>query len=533
LNLRVLFSVSLALVSVIPVGILGFWQYRLVSDDKTGLSADQQQVIDYLTTYTESFSEAILTIGLLGIVIALVLGWWLSGIILKPVRELENTANTIAKGDLSTRVPDSSKYEPSEFRNLGHSFDQMIEQLSKNNAELNAAREKAENINQSKSKFLSAMGHELRTPLNSIIGFSQILSLSTEIPLTEKQETMVINIANSGHHLSKLINQILDLAQIDKGKLDFILGAVNPAEVIELCVDNTLPLAESGSISIANNMVAKNLPVIQADATRFKQVLLNLLSNAVNYSHANGTVTLNTAVTTNRMLRISISDNGPGIPKVAYDKVFAPFERLDTKAGDHDGTGIGLTISKQLVESMNGNIGFESEIGKGSTFWIDIPIMQEAEKPEVVSAKPASPAPQPQSAKSSDLMRRVLYIEDNMLNVQLMELIFESVPNAELTIAMTGEQGVKLAKEISPDLILMDIFLPGMDGIEASRLLKDSNRTTDIPIIAISAATWNVDVERARDVGFFAYLTKPIDISETLSTIQKALGSGAQDNSPA
>jgi signal transduction histidine kinase/ActR/RegA family two-component response regulator len=522
LNLRLLIFAVLTSVSTIPVGILGYWQYRLIIDNKTAASGDQQ-LISQLTTISENFSEAAVMIAIMAIIIALVAGWWLAGIIVKPLREFEKTANSITGGKFSSEFPTSMKFQPDEIRDLSNSLNQMAGEMVKNNTELQKAMELAEESNHSRSNFLSSMGHELRTPLNSIIGFSQVLSLNKNVPLTTEQESHVNNILNSGHHLLKLISQVLDLSTIDAGKLNITLDAVNPAVVIEECLTAIESVAASQSITIANNTVIKNLPIILADAIRLKQVILNLLSNAVKYSQAGGTVTINTAVTTNRMLRINISDTGPGISKQEYDKIFVPFESISQKSEKPEGSGIGLTISKQIVESMNGSIGLESEIGKGSTFWVSLPITDTSEQHELTDSRPNIPK---QRAYSTDLTartKRVLYIEDNPINTQLMELIFASIPNAELTTAMTGEEGLKLANQISPDLILMDIFLPGMDGLEASRILKDSTSTTDIPIIAISAATWDVDVDRARDLGFFAYLTKPIDIPQTLSTIQKAL----------
>ena len=313
------------------------------------------------------------------------------------------------------------------------------------------------------------------------------------------------------------------------GEVDLNLDAVNLVDVIEECLGLIATTAAKRSISIANNIVVENLPIIRSDASRLKQVILNLVSNAVKFSNVGGTVTINTAVISNRMLRISVSDTGQGISPAEYGKVFAPFERLSQEAGDLEGAGIGLTHTKQLVESMQGSIGFESETGKGNTFWINLPIFDNTEQHEISSTLPDSQVQQVKSPDSTDRLKQVVYIEDNPVNTKLMEMIFEFLPNVELTVAMSGEQGVELVKEISPDLILMDIFLPGMDGIEASRLIKDSRHTTDIPIIAISAATWDVDIERARDVGFFAYLTKPIDIPETLSTIRKALKQSSTD----
>jgi signal transduction histidine kinase/CheY-like chemotaxis protein len=522
LKLKLLIFWVLALVSALPIGILGYWQYHVAIDNKLYPDGDQQQIIDYIKAFAENFSTAALTSGALGIIVAFFVSWWLAGIIVKPLRNFENTAKSVSDGNFSPKDLEATKFEPREFRDLSNALNLMVSQLDKQNTKLRDARALAESTNQARANFLSSMNHELRTPLNSILGFSELLTLNKNVPLTTEQESNVNNIITSGQHLMKLIRQILDLSQFDGGNLASSLDAINPAEVIADCVEITEPAAEKRSISVANNIVIKNMPIVQADPTQLKQIVLCLLSNAVKYSQVGGTVTINTAVTTNRMLRINVSDTGPGILKSDTEKLFVANENHSDQSETAAGTGISLPISKQLIESMNGSIGFDSEIGKGSTFWVSLPILKGVEQ-EVSEAKPDYRQQSMNMANSTDKMKRVLYIEDNPLNTRLMELIFASIPNAELTTAMTGEEGVKLANEISPDLILMDIFLPGIDGIEAARLLKDPSKTSDIPIIAISAATWDVDVERARDVGFFAYLTKPINIPEALSTIQKAL----------
>jgi signal transduction histidine kinase/CheY-like chemotaxis protein len=522
LKLKLLIFWALALVSILPIGILGYWQFSVTVDNKLNFS-DDQQLINYITAFSDNFSTAALMTGALGIIIAFVVSWWLADIIGRPLGNFENTARSVSEGGFSTKYLHSTSFEPGEIRDLSNALSLMVSQLEKNNTDLHYARELAENTNQARSNFLSSMNHELRTPLISILGFSELLNHNKNVPLTTEQESHVNNIITSGHHLMKLIDQILDLSRFDSGNLGPKLDAVNPAKVIPECIKITEAAAKKRSISVANNIVIKNMPIVRADATQLKQVILCLLSNAVKHSQVGGTVTINTAVTTNQMLRINISDTGPGISGLDSKNIFVPNERIAEQSGNLEVTGIGLPISKQLIESMNGSIGFESEIGKGSTFWISLPIKIGVEQQEAKFIEPDS-QPQPvEMPASTGKMKRVLYIEDNPLNTKLMELLFSSVPNATLATAMTGEEGVKLANEISPDLILMDIFLPGIDGIEAARLLKDPSKTSNIPIIAISAATWDVDVERARDVGFFAYLTKPINIPEALNTIQKAL----------
>jgi signal transduction histidine kinase/CheY-like chemotaxis protein len=388
---------------------------------------------------------------------------------------------------------------------------------------LNKARKESEAANRAKSDFLSSMNHELRTPLNAVLGYAKLLDLNPTEPLSAKQKTAVDSISEGGQHLLDLINQILELSKIEAGKLELSIETLNPMIAVEECLVIARTMAEPCSITAENNALKKDIPFIRADLTRFKQLMLNLLSNSVKYNKDGGSVTVDAEATSNDMLRISISDTGAGIPEKEHDKVFEPFERFGMKSTEIEGTGIGLTISKQLVELMGGSTGFESEAGKGSTFWIELPIA-EAGDHVLTSNNPI------QDNKTSELpllndgqITRILYVEDNEMNVELMKSIFDDMLDAELIIATTGEDGVELAKSQHPNLILMDIGLPGISGIEATNILKQTEDTRDIPIIVITAAAMKDEVERAKAVDFYAYLTKPIDIAKTLKVVQQAL----------
>ena len=388
---------------------------------------------------------------------------------------------------------------------------------------LREAKEEAESANRAKSEFLSSMSHELRTPLNAILGFAQMLEFDPEDPLTDRQKRSVGHVMKGGHHLLALIDQILDLSKIEAGKLELSFQIVNPAAVLEECLTIAQSMAEARSLSVVNKAVDKDLPAVRTDLTRFKQVMLNLLSNAVRYNRDAGTVTVDAEEISGRMLRVSVSDTGPGIAKKDHENVFEPFDRLGREATEIEGSGVGLAISKQLMEALGGFIGLDSEAGKGSTFWIELPLVGEAGQKESALDQSEGRPRLDQPLGDDGRHRRVLYVEDNPMNVQLMQAIFEGIPSTELVVASDAEKGIELANSEPPDLILMDVALPGMDGIEATGVLKKSEKTKDIPVIVISAAAMKGDIEQAKDGDLFAYLTKPINVSETLKVIRGAL----------
>jgi PAS domain S-box-containing protein len=393
--------------------------------------------------------------------------------------------------------------------------------------ELEEAKTQAEQANQAKSSFLSSMSHELRTPLNAILGFSQILESSQKNPLTAAQQSSVEQITRGGYHLLELITQVLDFARIETGQTQLTTESFDIDNAILECLSITEALAESHNIKIIDNASGKGLPPILADFTRVKQVLINLLSNGVKYNREGGTLTVDAELTNEKMMRISITDTGFGISDELHHQVFEAFDRLGRESLDVEGTGIGLTISKQLVELMNGRIRFSSKIGKGSSFWIELPLADVNEVTEIACSGNGEALEPGQLTGKDHRKQRVLYIEDNFTNAQLMSLIFEGMTNIELTVSVDAESGLKVARKDPPDLILMDIQLPGMDGIEATAKLKKSTKTRKIPVIAVSAAAMTADLERAREVGFYDYLTKPIDIGKTLEIVSHALQENA------
>lgn len=393
---------------------------------------------------------------------------------------------------------------------------------TKNIAEIRSAQDEAVRASQAKSEFLSSMSHELRTPLNAVLGFAQMLQFSRKEPLTDKQKNSVGMIVSSGDHLLELINQVLDLSSIESGNLEVSAETLNPLEIIRDCIAISEAMGESRSITVERLAASESLPAIYADPLRFKQVLLNLLSNAIKYNREGGGVAVDARRINQDFLRISVSDQGPGISVDDQASVFEPFKRFGDRVGKVQGAGIGLTISKQLVELMGGDIGFESSVGAGSTFWIEMPLSDDVtsvgDSAEVVGMINSNEK-QPESESL------VLCIEDNPINVEVIEIIFEEMDNTRLLIAESGEEGIELAQIHTPDLILMDIGLPGIDGVEATRLLKQSEKTQHIPVIALSAAAMEDDIDRAQDVGFYAYVTKPLKVTPFLELIVQVLSS--------
>jgi PAS domain S-box-containing protein len=386
---------------------------------------------------------------------------------------------------------------------------------------LMAAKAEADSANQAKSEFLSSMSHELRTPMNAILGFSQLMQSIPNEPLNDKQSQYVDHILRSGEHLLDLINQVLDFAKIESGMTVLTFQNTQPGEVIIESLALIETRADERDIEVKNETADADIHNVWTDQTRLKQILLNLLSNAVKYNRRSGRVTVRCEDRPNYMVRISVQDTGRGIPDSLQEQVFQPFNRLGAEAGEVEGTGIGLTITKQLVVQLGGQIGFESTVDEGSTFWIELP-MTNKEVSEITPEQP-QPVNPDQPSNVSEGSQTILYVEDNPANLQLMNEIISKVPGLELVSAYTGEIGVNLAHEQKPDLILMDINLPGIDGFEALQLLKQNKNTQNIPVIALTADVLRQDVKKGLKAGFHGFLAKPIKIDDFLLTIHSVL----------
>lgn len=387
------------------------------------------------------------------------------------------------------------------------------------------AQELAESANKAKSEFLSSMSHELRTPLNAILGFGQLLRNDGKNPLSDAQQRAVKHILNSGSHLLTLIDEVLDLAKIEAGQERMSIEHTDIADVVESSLSLVQTLADESDIKIEDKLNPDHM-MVMADYTRLKQVLVNLLSNAVKYNSENGSVVMTSEAVGNKV-RVNVTDTGPGIPQDRFEELFKPFERLGAETTEIEGTGIGLTICRRLVELMSGTIGVESTEGEGSTFWIELPASTSPDLAEKLeNSMTTEPTSSGHASSNTDHGPfSILYVEDNPTNIRLMEQIIDLVSNAELNSTYTAENALELIAENKPDLILMDINLPGMNGIQALNRLKASPDTNTIPVIAISADAIPESIQRGLEAGFHAYLTKPIRVDEILDIIDSLRGS--------
>lgn len=391
-----------------------------------------------------------------------------------------------------------------------------ISRQKANELAVQAAKTEAERANQAKSEFLSSMSHELRTPMNAIFGFAQILEFDER--LDADQQDSVQEILKAARHLLGLINEVLDLAKIESGRIALSTETVLLAPVVEECEQLLRSLAAEREIAL--RVQAGPLGAVRADKVRLKQVLLNLMSNAIKYNRPRGGIDL--AVTAaEHCLRITVADTGPGIATEDLASLFQPFSRLGAERGTVEGTGIGLAISRRLIEAMGGRIGVDSEPGRGSRFWIELPPADAGQEEAAASGPPRPAAPGDEGA------RQILYIDDNPVNLKLVAQILGRLRHIRLITAHTPELGIELALASRPDLILLDINLPGMDGYEVLQVLKADLQLRHVPVLAVSANAMPKDIERGIAAGFADYLTKPLDVGRFLASIDRHVIKGA------
>ena len=379
----------------------------------------------------------------------------------------------------------------------------------------------AEAASTAKSEFLSSMSHELRTPLNAVLGFAQLLRRDKKQPLADRQRTMLDHVIKGGEHLLRLIDDVLDLSRIEAGGVTISPEPVRVPEVMHEVETALEPLAARNEITLAVEAVPEGALELTADRTRVTQILMNFGSNAIKYGKPGGHVIFRATPAGATHVRLAVIDDGIGIAADKHGRLFQPFQRAGQETGPIEGTGIGLAITKRLAELMDGEVGFHSEVDRGSEFWVELP--------SAAGSKPLTAVGQTDQSVGESLRNTgqphitVVYIEDNPANVALMEQLLGEFDRVELLTAVTAEIGIELVRRVRPSMVIMDINLPGMSGFDATRKLREWPETSHIPVIGLSAAAMPRDRKRAEEAGLFRYLTKPVDVDALVAVIEEVL----------
>ncbi len=434
-----------------------------------------------------------------------------------PALPNESEANDLASAARLAGIIMEREKSEHELNKYRHHLEELVEQRT---LELEAAKREAEEANKAKSNFLSSMSHELRTPLNAIIGFGQVLISDPSKLLSNDQEEGLGHILKSGEHLLELINEILDLSQIEAGKVSLTIEPVNLREVVNEAVELVQTLADKHDVRVVNSVsshLSPDLGVI-ADHLRLKQVLLNLLSNGIKYNKPGGTVSIR-VVSDETQHRVVIQDTGRGIDKKDIATLFEPFNRLGAEATTIEGTGIGLTITKRLVEVMDGSLSLASTPGKGSAFTVALDAGELVKSSQ--SRNKVLPDESPASIGGGQ--KTILYVEDNNVNVRLVQTILRRRPDIRLVVAETGGAGIDLAEQELPSLILMDMQLPDMNGLDALRAIQEKAVTANIPVVGVSADAMPEVIKATEKEGFCDYITKPFRIDHFLKVVNSCM----------
>jgi len=383
--------------------------------------------------------------------------------------------------------------------------------------ELKRARETAEAASAAKSEFLASMSHELRTPLNAVLGFAQLLQRDKKEPLSGRQLERIDHVMRGGEHLLRLIDEVLDLSRIEAGNITISPEPVDLDEVIREVAMTLEPMAQRNGVTLTNAMSSATGTRVIADRTRLSQILMNYGSNAIKYNRQGGHVTFR-VTRSDGIARVAVLDDGIGIPEDKRAKIFEPFHRAGQETGPIQGTGIGLAISKRLAELMRGRVGFSTEANKGSEFWVEVPLQQSDEYAPVQAPHVAAESP-----LTSGPRHKVIYVEDNPSNIAFMRELIDDLSSIELLTAPTAEIGLDLIRAHLPAVVIMDINLPGMSGIDATKQLAEWPDTKDIPVIALTAAALTKDTAKGRESGFYRYLTKPVKVDELTAVLEELL----------
>ncbi len=473
-----------------------------------------------LVAAADAFLARMIPIAILFLAIGAALAWIMSSRITRPLAALSKAAEAVAAGDYTRRLHVSGR---DEVGRLAHAFNVMTAEIEESHArlearvaertaELAAARVEADSANRAKSEFLSLMSHDLRTPLNAILGFAQLLEGE---PLTPAQADHVSHILVGGRHLLALISDVLDITRIESGQLGLSVEPVAAREFVLGAVDLVRPLAQQRGITLHVDDVFEGVAV-KADGQRFNQILLNLLSNAVKYNRTGGAVSVSGLRVENGCYRITVTDTGIGLSDAQRARLFRPFERLGAEQTAVEGTGLGLALSRALADAMGGSLGVSSASGRGSTFWVDLP-----EADAMPEAPAAGARDLPYIAPTRGGL--VLYVEDNLSNVRLLQRILERRPGVELLHAGTGADGIALARDRRPDLVLLDVHLPDTSGQHVLRAMAADPRSRDIPKVMVTADATPGLARRLEAEGALASLTKPLNVAEVLRLVDRLL----------
>jgi signal transduction histidine kinase/CheY-like chemotaxis protein len=401
-----------------------------------------------------------------------------------------------------------------EFVRLQERGSEQEAEILRRSLELQETNKQLRAANEAKNEFLSRMSHELRTPLAAISGFGELLSLSE---LDDFKQQWVAMIRKACDHLAGLVNEVLDLSRIESGQLSMSPEPVALKPLLQDALDLMRPLASSRGVVIRRPTSSTEVGYVFADNQRLKQVLINLIANAIKFNREGGEVRISVAPAGADRVRIAVEDTGKGIDGESLGKLFVPFERLDAAADGVDGTGLGLALSRNLVEAMGGTLDASSVPGVGSTFWVELARGEPSAVREAVAAEP-SPLLEVRPYAGE---RRLLYVEDTIANVRLIEEILRRRPSVKLLPAMLGQLGLELAREHRPHLILLDLHLPDLGGEEVLEQLRADEATRDIPVVVLSADATRRHLGRLLEVGARAYLTKPIGVRQLLEVVDQ------------
>jgi signal transduction histidine kinase/CheY-like chemotaxis protein len=436
-------------------------------------------------------------------------------------------ATCIKVGERPLGVLISFSLRPREFSREDVAFVQSIANvlttaIDRHQADENIrrARADAEAANRAKSEFLSRMSHELRTPLNAILGFTQLLEMEEH---TDKQSESISHISRAGRNLLDLINEVLDIARLDAGRLEFHMGPVDVPELLGEVVRFSFAEASKRKITLRIAEVPGEAPFVSSDRERLKQVLLNLISNGVKYNRDGGSVTITVGKANPGMLRVNVTDTGMGIPQEKLTRLFVPFERLGTREGGVEGgTGLGLALCQRLITGLGGHIGVASSVGMGSTFWVDVPLVEKPAAAEAADPGPSAVVPAP-PAEPGPEVSTVLYIEDDAANYYLLERFLSTRADIKLVSAMEGGIGLDLAREHRPALILLDLNLPDMSGEQVLRKLKADPATAGLRVVAVTGDVTGGKEKELRALGAMEMLAKPYNLTQITAVLERAL----------